>query len=210
VSELTKELVVAYAAHMAKAFGAKFVQKDNSELMALAATVLNAIGVQDREMFLKHFTTTIGHTIYIPFVIGEESPGYPLWWQIQVIAHECEHVYQFEGEESARKDPGAAIEFSWSYLTSEQERSMWEWKAYRTNVELHYWRHGNTGPSAAEWVAPLKHYGMSEGAIKAAEIALDLAMHTIRDSKPQSIINESSWQAILWLEEHAPWLAAVR
>lgn len=205
---LTKELVIAYAEYMAREFNANFINKDGDPLMETVGTFLDAINVQDKPMFMKLFTTTIGHNIYIPFVIGvqNEDGSYDLWSQIQVIAHECEHIVQFEGDLKARKDVSAAAEFSWSYVTSEHERAFWEAKAIRTNCELDVWRYGYVLGTAEERASILLHYGIRAEIVKEAEMVIDLSIETIRptpESNP-NIINVSSKKAISWLNQNVP------
>jgi hypothetical protein len=196
---LTPELTVAYWDFMKKEFGATVVQKEGSELMQVAATLLSALGIQDKEQFMKDFVTTLGRTIYIIFEVGVETPRWPLWNQVRVCVHECQHVVQGEREGWATFDS--------RYVTSSSFRAGYEAEAYGADMEMEWWR---LGPSrfdpykfAQDRPQSLKNYGCKE-----AEIEQAVQMLTIRAGLvSQEVVETKAAQvAILWLEKNAPGL----
>lgn len=201
---LTPELTIAFWDFMQKEFNANVVQKDSSELMKVVATLLVVFGVQDKEQFMKDFVTTIGKTIYPCFKIGETTPDgrWPLWAQVRVCVHECQHVVQGGREGWATFDS--------RYVTSSSFRAGYESEAYGADMEMEWWR---LGPSqfdpykfAQDRPQSLKNYGCKE-----AEIEQAIQMLTIRAGLvSQEVVETKAAQvAIPWLEKNVPGLRVV-
>lgn len=204
--EPTKQQVEDFYRHMTLAFDARLVQKKDDPFMGLVARLLSALSIQDQETFMRRYTTTIGHAIYIPFEIGVESEGYPLWWQIQILSHECEHVFQFDGEWNPSEGPWEELAFSASYVVDPMSRALWEAKAYRVNLELEYWRTGGLLDSVS-LTSPLHQYGIPDEGVKLAERIVYDAGKTIVPAYPgakQNVISKASQEAIRWLDQKAP------
>lgn len=193
---ITPEQVKDFWAFMQKEYGSKVVQKDDSLTMKAAAELLNALGIQDKETFMKTFTTTLYETIYIPFELGVEEPGghYTLWSQIRVCVHEHQHIVQ------GNRD-GWPV-FASRYLASSSYRAGYEAEAFGSDMEMEYWKTKQIIdiPSRA---AILKSYGCST-----TDIDMTVSMLKIRATMVShgTVLNPTSLAAIKWLDEHVPGL----
>jgi len=158
-------------AFMSRKYGTKVVQKGNALEMKIVGGFLDLIGVLDKDTFMKNYTTTVGTIIYTPFIPGFAVPGWDLFAQIRVCAHEHQHVVQY-------KNAGALL-FAWDYVTSTAKRTMYEVEAYRTGMEL-TWRYLKQIQSAKAIAAGLKNYGCTADDTMVAEKALLLAVPAIK------------------------------
>ena len=197
MSDLTPELVRAYWAAMTARFGASVIDKSSATEMQIVATVLGQLGILDRDAFLEHFTTTIGHRIYTSFDVGTPTPTWSLWGQIMVCAHECQHIVQY--------DQLGALRFGWQYVTSTAARARLEAEAYRCQLELEHWRTGRI-LSPHQLASSLKNYAVTDADIKVAEVALAMSAESVRRG---AVINPTSRFAIDWLSAHAPQIRTV-
>jgi hypothetical protein len=160
---------------------------DAVEMVALAQ-VLQQMGIVSADGFLRQYATTLGRRIYLPFVPGE---GADLWSQIVVGVHEHQHVEQLDRE---------SVAFLWNYATRPAKRTLYEAEAYRSNMELSFWRTGQV-PSPAALAATLRAYGVSETDVKVAEKALAISAVAVRAG---GVANGASKVAIEWLNANAP------
>ena len=80
----------------------------------------------------------------------------------------------------------------------------WEAEAYRSNLELQFWRTGTT-PSAQRTASVLKDYGCRDGDIEVTAKSLALSALSV---KKGAVINEATHVALGWLDEHVPRLRA--
>lgn len=193
MTEPTPDVVRAFYAHMAREYGATVVPKADSSLMSAAGVFLGAIGIIDRDAFARRFVTTIGSAVYAPFSPGDDSTGWPLWSQIEVMAHECQHVQQ-------RRDRGLRHEID--YLASTAKRAHAEAEAYAVNAALHHWRHGVIEPWwCAHTSRLLRSYGCTDTDVLVAERHLRMIAGSVRASV---VVSHAARTAIMWLDENAP------
>ena len=105
--------------------------------------------------------------------------------------HEHQHVVQHDRE-------GLAYEVS--YLADRAARARWEAEAYRSNLEMQFWRTGTT-PAAQRTASVLKDYGCRDEDIEVAAKSLALSALSV---KKGAVINEATHVALGWLDEHVP------
>ena len=127
MKKLTPVIVKDFWKYMHKKYGTSVVNKGNSKEMKLIDAVLSIIGVMDKGDFLDKFTTTIGHKIYVPFTIGDDTMV-SLESQVATCVHEHVHVRQF-------KETG----FAWEYLMDSSKRAVFECEAYRATMEMWFY-----------------------------------------------------------------------
>ena len=171
------------------------VNKRDALEMQLVAQALDALGIQSRDRFLRNFTTTLGRRIYTPFEVGSPRGGWDLWSQVVICVHEHQHVVQHDRE---------GLSFEVSYLADRAARARWEAEAYRSNLELHFWRYGTT-PSARRIAEVLGDYGCRPEDVDVAAKSLALSAVSIRKG---AVINGATHVALGWLDEHVPRLRA--
>jgi len=200
---LNAQLVRDFYAHMTQRFGARVVPKGSALEMKLAAEFLElgrlfGMELPDRESFASYYVTTFGSTIYTPFKPGEPMDVWDLWSQIEVLAHECEHV-----DQKRRRAHGA---HELDYLTSTPKRAHIEAEAYRVNMELMVWRYGRLNADAPHLLArKLKDYGCSVEDVLFVERHLRSSMTSVSNG---AVISVAAYEALRWLEQRAPELRA--
>lgn len=195
--EIQPDEVVAFWRHMQERFGTVTVNKADALEMQVVAGVLNALGVLDKEHFLRNFTTTIGRKIYAPFEVGSPDAGWDFWSQVVVCVHEHQHVVQHDRE---------GLSFELSYVADRAARARFEAEAYRSNLEMHFWRYGTT--RSARGLAELLHdYGCRVEDVEVAAQSLALANVSVRQG---AVLNEATRAALDWLDAHAGRLRAAR
>lgn len=192
MSGLTPELVATFWQYMTHHYGASVIDKRNAADMQVVSALLGKLGIVDRQAFLQHFATTIGHRIYIPFQVGIANADWSLWGQIMVCTHECQHIVQY--------DDLGPIKFAWQYIAKTAGRARLEAEAYRCQLELHFWRTGQL-LSAHELASSLKSYAVTDADIQVAETILRMSAESIRRG---AVINPASRVALDWLNVHAP------
>jgi len=194
-AEIQPDEVVSFWRHMQERFGTTTVNKADAVEMQIVASVLDALGILDKERFLKSFTTTLGRKIYTPFDVGSANDSWDLWDQMVVCVHEHQHVVQHDRE---------GLSFEVSYVTDRAARARFEAEAYRSNLEMHFWRYGT--PTRSRPLAELLHdYGCRPEDVEVAARSLALANVSVRRG---AVLNESTWAALDWLDSHSPHLRA--
>jgi hypothetical protein len=193
--DIQPEEVWAFWRFMQDHYRTTVVNKRDALEMQLVAQALDALGIQSRDRFLRNFTTTLGRRIYTPFEVGSPRGGWDLWSQVVICVHEHQHVVQHDRE---------GLSFEVSYLADRAARARWEAEAYRSNLELHFWRYGTT-PSARRIAEVLGDYGCRPEDVDVAAKSLALSAVSIRKG---AVINEATHVALGWLDEHAPRLRA--
>ncbi len=193
--DIQPEEVWAFWRFMQDHYRTTVVNKRDALEMQLVAQALDALGIQSRDRFLRNFTTTLGRRIYTPFEVGSPRGGWDLWSQVVICVHEHEHVVQHDRE---------GLSFEVSYLADRAARARWEAEAYRSNLELHFWRYGTT-PSARRIAEVLGDYGCRPEDVDVAAKSLALSAVSIRKG---AVINEATHVALGWLDEHVPRLRA--
>jgi hypothetical protein len=193
--DIQPEEVWAFWRFMQDHYRTTVVNKRDALEMQLVAQALDALGIQSRDRFLRNFTTTLGRRIYTPFEVGSPRGGWDLWSQVVICVHEHQHVVQHDRE---------GLSFEVSYLADRTARARWEAEAYRSNLELHFWRYGTT-PSARRIAEVLADYGCRPEDVDVAAKSLALSAVSIRKG---AVINEATHVALGWLDEHVPRLRA--
>ena len=193
--DIQPEEVWAFWRFMQDHYRTTVVNKRDALEMQLVAQALDALGIQSRDRFLRNFTTTLGRRIYTPFEVGSPRGGWDLWSQVVICVHEHQHVVQYDRE---------GLSFEVSYLADRAARARWEAEAYRSNLELHFWRYGTT-PSARRIAEVLGDYGCRPEDVDVAAKSLALSAVSIRKG---AVINEATHVALGWLDEHVPRLRA--
>jgi hypothetical protein len=187
----TPEMVRAFWSYMESVYGSQQIDKADAPSMQLVADVLALLGIQDKQLFLTRYTTTIGTRIYTPFEVGVPTAEYPLWGQITICVHEHQHVNQYRAE---------GIDYMTHYLASGADRADFEAEAYRTQAELEWWRYGRID-SAQGLAAHLVPYNCTPGEIASAQQIIELSEGTIARG---GIVSDTTTTAIEWLEANAP------
>ena len=182
--QITSELVKNLWDHMTKHYGTTVKTKQKSLFMNMIGSFLNLFCIQNKYAFLKDYTTTIGHTIYVPFTIGMDEGIWTLYQQLLVCIHEHQHIVQ------SNKD--GWLKFNWNYLLSSSCRAQYEAEAYSTDIELH-WYYSKQIPNTHDLALILTEYAVSPNKISDAENILNARAVRIQDGE---IINESTKVAI--------------
>ena len=185
------ELARAFIKHMCWSFDAVVSPKKNAIEMLAVSGALARMGVMDRKTFLESYATTLGRKLYLPFEPGVASDGWSLWGQMVTVAHECQHVVQY--------DRLGALRFARDYIVSTAGRAKLEAEAYRTNLELHYWRYGTIADAHA-LASGLKAYGCNDADVAFADQFLRLSGASVQAG---AVINSASHTAVEWLKQNA-------
>ena len=192
MSELTPAIVRGLWEHLSRELRSVVVSKPDAVEMRGVSTFLGAIGVVDAQQFLNSYATTLNHRIYVPFTVGVPEREWSLWAQLVTAAHEHQHVVQAD-------EHGVAL-FALRYLSSRSGRALLEADAYRTQLELHFWRFGEL-PSLSGFAAHgLDGYALRPEDIAVAQRVLELSAQSIRRG---AVITRAGRLAIDWLESHA-------
>ena len=113
---------------------------------------------------------TQGHTIYLPFAIGDEDDSeWGLWGQILAAVHAHQHVVQ--------SDRGG-FGYSFDYFTDLAARARYETEAARAELEVQIWRFGNVS-DVSSWTDALLHLGCRPADVAVATKALLLSAVSI-------------------------------
>jgi hypothetical protein len=183
-------------AFMTAHYGTSVINKENAAEMQLVASMLDTLGIVDKQDFLLHYCTTIGRRIYVPFIPGTAFNEWDLWSQVIVVAHEHEHVEQ--------EDALGLLTYGARYVGSPSTRADYEAEAYRSMLELNWW-HSRTMPDPNKVARLLSGYGVSETDIAVVATTLREAAESVQFG---AILNKATSVALSWLNEHAPHLRA--
>ncbi len=183
--EPTQEEAAAFTAHMSNTFGVKGLNKDDAQEMKMAADFLGTLGIIDHDTFLESYATTIGDTVWIP-------KKWEPWSKISTLPHEVWHSLQFRKEGN--------VTFAWTYLTDQEQRSLYEAEAYHVSSEMHFWRYGE--PLDPAWVVEsLKNYSIDEAHREVIRTYMLSANVTVAQG---GVSHDTSRVAIAWLETNCP------
>lgn len=91
---MLSQIIVAYCAFLTTTMHIDVVNKHDSAAMERFGALLQSAGVVRDDAFMNQYATTIGETIFVPFVPGVPSGRWTLEGQITVLAHEARHVEQ--------------------------------------------------------------------------------------------------------------------
>lgn len=126
---ITKKMVLEFWEYMQGKYGFSVINKNDSSMMKMVDWILSGIGIMDRKEFLNNYSTTVGHSVYIPFVLGEgDSLG--LMDQVIICAHEAQHVVQYNKDNAI---------FVGGYVSSKSRRASYEVEAYNVTMEMYYY-----------------------------------------------------------------------
>lgn len=199
------ETVAALAPWMAAAAHARVFDKTAAPEMHLAATFLQAAGIQSAAHFLEDSATTIPlpgpdgaiAALYYPFTPGIERGAWILDVQMGAAIHEPEHAIEYA-------EDGPAV-MSWRYLTSPRWRVEYECRAYAGQRAYLVWR-GAVGYPADLYGDNLAEYGVGPQWVAYAR-ALMSALSAAIDRGADT---PAAWRrARPWLEANAPELRGV-
>ena len=180
--------VRAFWDFMTQHYGTSVIDKRDAVSMKIVARILDAVGVVDRDSFLRQFTTTIGRRIYIPFVIADAST-LDLWSQIVLCIHEHQHVVQHDK---------LGVRYELTYLASKADRARYEAEAYRSALEVAAWR-GLPPPDSNQLALELASYGVGEAEREMVARLFQLWEVPI---KYGAVLTEASQVGLGWMNEH--------
>lgn len=186
---ITSDHVKAFWAFMSDKYGTTAKSKIDADEMKVVSKVLGTLGVLDESAFMARFVTTIGKTIYIPFTIGEATETWSLWGQIQVCAHEHQHVIQ-------SIEVGEAMFFA-RYLLDKTYRAVYEAEGYRTNMALNWWATKDT-PDITPHMKSIKSYGIDQPNVDFFERTLTMSIPIIQAG---GVPDEAARVTIKWLAD---------
>lgn len=188
IEKLTPELVRNFFAFMSKKYNSTFESKANAAEMKLISQALNYFSITDGAAFLSRFTTTIGKTIYIPFVIGIPDDNYSLLGQIIVCAHEHQHIIQ-------SNKAGEAV-FAMRYLLDPTWRASYEAEAYRVSMAVTSYLTG-IAPETTPYLESIKSYGLGSDELDFFRNYLESSLPVIASYNTP---DESARVSINWLD----------
>lgn len=168
-----------------KRFNVKITSNKSSESVKAIASALDTLGIKDKETFMKEVAITLYRTIYLPFDVG--CLTIPAAQQLEVIAHELEHVLQWE-----KLGP---VDFSLSYLTNSAKRSEFEVKALSANLEW-VWRTTGKMYDIKSLCKHLVWYKCSSKDIKVSEKHLAILANILKQGGNYSVPVEAIMQLI--------------
>lgn len=175
--------------HMERHYGSKHTSKDDSSFMSTVGGALDLINVLDKDDFMSTYTTTIGNTIYCPFVVGVPDDVYSLYDQFIICIHEHQHVYQYQ------KD---GLTFFIDYLADSSDRALYEAEALTAGFEMRWWYKQSLPNNIAARANVLKHYGCNEVDIAVAGKALEIASKVVCKG---GIVTDASLTAMEYLRQ---------
>jgi hypothetical protein len=182
---ITPELVSSVWQYMSKVYSTSVITKSTSTNMQIVGAFLDKLGIQNKDNFMSNYTTTIGHSIYIPFTIGIPSGLWTLENQIIVCAHEHQHVVQANNE--------GMFKFTMNYLFSADSRAQYETEAYRSTLELFWYYHKALPDNLHPLASMLLPYNLTEQHVAVAEIALSSAARMIKSGL---VLNQATKSAL--------------
>jgi hypothetical protein len=192
----TSDTVTEFWAFMTGYYQTQVIEKSNSVAMQAVAAFLGSIGILDANAFLTSYATTLDHSIYLPFTPGVAAPGWDLFDQIVVCAHEHEHVVESTSL--------GLVTYDFRYVTDTPSRARYEAEAYRSAFELSWWN-SKTVPSPQKVANLLTGYGCTATDVAMAETILSV---TAKEVELGAILNPATSVALGWLNVHAAYLRA--
>lgn len=185
--KITKKDAEKFFKYMSKKYKTEYFDKGEKPPVKLLAEVIDKMGVIKADDFMKKFSMTIGRRIYLPFKPGAAKPS--PWSQIKTCVHEHQHVMQY------RKNPFKHV---MRYVLSSAKRAVLEAEAYRTAMELDWWRYRRWVP-VTKYTDLLKYYGCNKADRRVAEKHLKISQGIVKRGK---VISKVSRNAIAWLDKH--------
>jgi hypothetical protein len=161
IENLNSQSVESFWESMDEEYNSVTEQKTKSSFMKVIGWFLDVIGVQNKDLFMEDYATTIKRTIYVPFHIGGNEIS--LIQQVVTCVHEHQHIEQYNRLKG---------KYMLGYLFNSRKRALYEAEAYSTNIEIYYWLTGKV-LNTAGLANILKEYGCDGGDINAAKKVLD-------------------------------------
>jgi hypothetical protein len=175
--DVQPEEVWAFWRFMQDHFRTSVINKNSALEMQLVARGLEALGIQSKDRFLKNFTTTIGRRIYTPFEVGSPKGG----WD----SGTSRHLRARAPARRAARSRGAGLRGQLPRRRA--ARARWEAEAYRSNLELQFWRTAPRPRPAHRLGA--QDYGCRDGDIEVTAKSLALSALSV---KKGAVINEAT------------------
>jgi hypothetical protein len=186
---MTPEKVRNFWGFMMDRFGAEYTSKASSIQMRAISYFLHGFGILDAKNFMEQYATTIAHTVYLPFEVGDEYP--PLWNQVCLCVHECTHVFQYNRM--------GAFDYTRTYLNTAAGRTKLEAEAYSTRIEMEFWRTGKlVDPKALARLLDAYAVSLLDAAVAEKTYKTISAMVSRGFT-----VNATSRAAINWLNDNA-------
>jgi hypothetical protein len=179
-------------------FGATVIDKRTASEMQVAARVVRFLGVDRSGDFLHYCASTIGRRIYLPFEVGTPADGFDLWGQIVAATHACQRVVQY--------DALGGLRLAIAYLGSAERRVRLDAEAYRTTLELLFWRTGHVATARTVALA-IRSFGATEEDVDLADATIDRYGDRVEQG---AVATHAGRFAVDWLDEHAPELGAAK
>lgn len=177
--------VVHFAEALRERFDSRYRRKQNSALMQAAARLMQAFGyVQSGDTFLNRYATTLGRNIYLPWKIGAADVDY--WGQMITICHEHEHVAQFRSGQ-----------LGLTYLLNSSKRARLETDAYRTQLELEFWRYQRVRLPVDKFLDALRFYKVNRRDLDEAYARIT---SMIESTNAGVVATKAGQRAIEWLD----------
>jgi hypothetical protein len=169
--------------------GMTLVNKNDSKMMQIVGESLDLMGIQDKDDFMKKYTTSVLGRVFTPFELGVPMEGWSLWNQIRVCPHEIRHDVQ-------RKNNGC-LGFEWDYTTNSASRASHECDALSVDMLLE-WRYQDRMLSPHELAVGLKGYACTDEDVEVSEKQLQMIAKMIRRG---AILPDPAKEACDWLNE---------
>lgn len=186
-----RDSVLGLWSYMAKKHGVTVRHKHDSTFMANVGRLLQRLSIMSYNQFMSGFVTTIGKTIYLPFDLGD-TERWSYWDQIILCAHEFQHVIQYERE---------GMSFFLGYLFSSSKRARFECEAFRSLLEMEFWRWQSLLITMKYIALKLRYYGCKDVDVIATEAYLRACLPTIEAG---GVRNQASKEVIAWLRANHP------
>lgn len=137
--ELTSESIIELWDAMCHRYEAKYVYKKTAWEMKLVAGFLDALGITDRDEFMKNYATTVGRTVYPNFKVGTKKV--PFITQAMLASHEFNHIWLH--------DEMGTIQYNANYVGDVSERGLIEVDCYECDMTVYWhWHKATRGVGA--------------------------------------------------------------
>ena len=189
---MSKHIVLAsdvtnYAKFLKEKHNVRIIHKKHWWVARMVAFLACRFGWSAARRFANSYAQAYKTTMYLPFTPGRVTDKFPAFVQLQIMAHEFEHILIY-------RDEGHA--YTRDYLKRKSARATYEARCYTVNLELSFWMYHKI-PNQDERAASLKAYGCDSTDIKVAAKYLRACIPTVRHG---GVIREATEITIAWLE----------
>jgi hypothetical protein len=168
---INPQLVQNLWTYMQKVYNTSVINKSDSAMMVVVGVILDKMGIQDKATFMSKYSTTVGHSIYVPFTIGVPTADWPLTSQIIICLHEHQHIVQSTSE--------GEFSYNFNYMMKPDMRAQYETEAYRSALEIS-WYYNKTLPDLHAVASILLNYGLTADHVHVAEVSLSSAARMVK------------------------------